>query len=105
MKLAIIIGAFLGIGRAWASVPDVVITTLSSYNGHATVAGRLVSKPEAPVGISVRNGNLMYSTLTDGEGRWGIVIRHQAVNVTVQSWSLLNPADRAAEVGRDLSIE
>lgn len=83
---------------ALADVPEVIITTLSSSGGHATVAGRLASKPERPVGISVRNGNLMYSTLTDAEGRWGIVIRHLAVNVSVESWSLLNSGEKSATV-------
>lgn len=87
-----------------AQVPDVVITTLASANGHATVAGRLTSKPSGPVGISVRNGNIMYSTLTDAEGRWGIVIRHLAVNVSVQSWSLTSPDERSTEVVAKLRL-
>lgn len=93
---------FLLSSLANAMVPDVVITTLISTNGHATVAGRLTSKPQAPVGISVRNGNLMYSTLTDGEGRWGIVIRHQSIQVEVTSWSLANAEERGREVTANL---
>ena len=81
-----------------AAVPDVVITTLSSSNGHGTVAGRLELKPSGPVGISVRNGNLMYSTITDGDGRWGIVIRHLSTQVTATSWSLTNSSDRGSDV-------
>lgn len=104
MKLstAILLGA-LWSGWLFADIPEAVITTLSSANGHATVAGRLASKPSAPVGITVRNGNLVYSTLTDSEGRWGIVIRHLAVNVTVQAWSFSNGAERGPEVSVDLA--
>lgn len=83
---------------SFAGVPDVVITTLSSANGYATVAGRLTSKPQTPVGITVRNGNLMYSTTSDPEGRWGIVIKHQSTQVTVTSWSFTNSEDRGNDV-------
>ena len=85
-------------GIALADVPDVVITTLSSANSYATVAGRLVTKPESPVGVSVRNGNLVYSTLTDSEGLWGIVIRHISNQVSVSSWNLTNGAERGKEI-------
>ncbi len=81
-----------------AAVPDVIITHTTTAGGYATIAGKLVVKPEAPVGISVRNGNLIYSTLTDPEGRWGIVIRHASVSVTAFSWSLSRTDDRGAEV-------
>lgn len=81
----------------FAEVPDPVISTLSSYNGHATIAGRLATQISAPVGISVRNGNITYSTITDTEGRWAIVIRHLGVNVSVQSWDLKVPSTRSIE--------
>lgn len=89
---------------SFAQVPEPVITTMTSSSGHATIAGRLNSKPEAPVGISVRNGNLIYSTITDLEGRWGIVIRHQSVNVSVESWNFNNPLERSEELKREIHI-
>lgn len=88
----------------FADVPDTIITHMSSASGHATIAGKLVSKPDVPVGISIRNGSIAYSTVTDPEGRWGIVIRHQAVTVTVTSWSLQNSSERGKEVIANLSI-
>lgn len=91
--LSIVASAF-----SYAEVPDVVITTLSSANGHATVGGRLAAKPDGPVGISVRNGNIMYSTISDAEGRWAIVIRHLSTQVFASSWSLTSPSERSAEV-------
>ncbi len=97
-----------GIGVAsisFAQVPDPTITTLSSYNGYATVAGRLSSQVDGPVGISVQNGNLSYSTLTDSDGRWGIVIRHQSTHVTVKSWDLRNTNDQSREVKTEVSFE
>lgn len=92
------LGGLMLVGICFAQVPDPTITTMISLNGYATIAGRLVAKADGPVGISVRNGNLMYSTLTDAEGRWGIVIRHAAVNVTVQSWDMKNPIDRSNDL-------
>lgn len=92
--IALVAGVSL---NAFANVPDVEITTLMSANSHATIAGRLKSKPQGPVGISVRNGNVMYSTVTDLEGRWGIVVRHLSVDVFVTSWSLTN-SDRGNEL-------
>lgn len=98
-----LLAVFLSIvGRA--EVPDVVITTLMSANGHATVAGRLQSKPEGPVGISVRNGNIVYSTITDSEGRWGIVIRHLSTQVAASSWNLSNSLERGTEVSADSMV-
>lgn len=98
MKLFFVLVATVSTLSVFASVPDVVITTLSSANGHATVGGRLTAKPDGPVGISVRNGNIMYSTITDAEGRWAIVIRHLSTQVFATSWSLTTPSDRGNEV-------
>jgi hypothetical protein len=99
-----IVLAVLGlVGAIAQGVPEPVITTMSSYNGYATIAGRLNSKPETPVGVSVRNGNLISSTLTDAEGRWGIVIRHLGVQVTVQTWDISHPSERGREMKYDLA--
>ena len=68
-------------GALFASIPEVVITFMDSYNGHAPVAGKLTARPEAPLGVTVRNGDIAYATVTDVEGRWGIVIRHRSVNL------------------------
>ena len=97
-NLFILVAITSTMGILRADVPEVVITTMLSANGHATIAGRLASKPKGPVGISVRNGNLSYSTVTDPEGRWGIVIRHQSTQVTANSWSLTDPTDQASPV-------
>lgn len=97
MNKAICFWMLFLVSTLWAAVPEPVITTASVSGAYAIVAGRLESKPSVPVGISVKNGNLMYSTLTDLEGRWGIVILFQNVNFTVQSWSLSEPTDKAQE--------
>jgi|GEM_PF-2261961 len=94
IALAVLFTGSLG----FAQVPEPIITYKSTYNGHATIAGRLASKPSAPMGISVQNGSLIYSTITDAEGRWGIVIRHTSTSLTVQSWDLQNPSDRSEEI-------
>jgi len=92
-----IYGAIFLSTLAQAGVPDVTITTLMASGGYATLAGKLVSQPEMPVGISVQNGNISYSTVTDAEGRWGIVVRHQSTKVNVSSWNLTNPTDRSTQ--------
>jgi hypothetical protein len=88
---------------ATADVPNVVITTLTSANGHGTVAGHLESKPQGSVGVSVRNGNVIYSTIADSDGRWGIVIRHLSTQVTVSSWSLASSTERGKEIVAELN--
>lgn len=93
IALTILFAGSLAIGQ----VPEPIITYKSTYNDHATIAGRLASKPSAPMGITVQNGSLIYSTITDAEGRWGIVIRHTSTSLTVQSWDLQNPSDRSEE--------
>ena len=90
----IFISAFLIFSNAiFAAVPEAVITFMDSYNGHATIAGNLAAKPDAPLGVTIRNGDIAYATVTDAEGRWGIVIRHRSVNVEALSYNLTNPAD------------
>lgn len=96
-----IAGVFLGT-LCMAGVPEPTITYKSTYNGHATIAGSLASKPTGPVGITVQNGSLIYSTITDAEGRWGIVIRHMSTNLSVQSWDLQNLKDKSEEQNLNL---
>lgn len=93
MKKLILALNFISV-MALSQVPEPVITDMSSAHSHATIAGRLNSKPTTPVGVSVQNGGIMYSTITDLEGRWAIVIRHRSVNVGVASWNLADAQDR-----------
>ena len=74
----------------FATIPEAVITHTNAYNGYATIAGRLTSKPEAPVGVTIQNGGIAYSTVTDNEGRWAIVIGHRSITVDAQSYNLSN---------------
>ncbi len=76
-------------------VPDPVITGTDSYQGYGTIAGKLKTPPEGnAVGISVRNGGVTYSTVTDKQGYWAIVIRHLSTTVEVQSWDQSNANGR-----------
>lgn len=88
---------------SFAAVPDPIVTGTDSYNGYATVSGRLNAKPDHPVGISIRNGNTLSSTLTDADGRWSIVFRHRSVQYTVAAWDLATPSDRS-EASGELAI-
>lgn len=93
MKLLLVL--MLSALPAFSAVPDPIVTSKDSYNGYATVSGRLASKPDHPVGISVQNGNTMSSTITDPDGRWSIVFRHLSTQFSVASWELGSPSDRA----------
>jgi hypothetical protein len=86
-------------------VPEPIITTAHSSGSFAVVAGILSGKTNQPVGISITNGNLMYSTLTDAEGRWGIVIRHLSTSLGVTSWDLQNPSEKSREITRTVTTE
>lgn len=93
---------FSTIGLA-QNIPDPVITATGVQNSYVTLAGRLKSVPGKPVGISVEHGRIHYTTLTDVDGRWGIVVRYQSNQLTVVSWDLFNPQDRGGPVS--LSLE
>jgi len=101
MKTSLLI--FIFCSSVFAAVPDPIVTGTDSYNGYATVSGRLNAKPDHPVGVSVRNGNTLSSTLTDSEGRWSIVFRHRSVQYTVTAWDLSSPSDRS-ELTAELAI-
>ena len=83
-----IIGLAIVNATIFAAIPEPVITATDTYQGYATVAGRLNAKPESALGVSVRNGNVMYSTVTDSEGRWAVVIRHRSTSVSVNAFEL-----------------
>ena len=102
----LIIGLFLfGALAAQAQVPEPVITVGEVWGRLAVVAGRLSSKPQRPVGISVLNGNIISSTLTDDEGRWSIVIRHLSQTVSVSAWDLTDPSEKSLEVKSRLVLK
>jgi hypothetical protein len=93
---------FLG-PLCFGSAPEPIITTARSSGSFAVVAGILSAKTNQPAGISIQNGNLMYSTLTDVEGRWGIVIRHLSTSLKVTSWDLQNPSEKSREILRSIT--
>lgn len=84
---------------AKASVPQPIVTGTDSYNGFATVCGKLDAKPDHPMGISLANGNILSSTITDPDGRWSVVFRQRSIEYTVASWSLADASDRSEITG------
>lgn len=98
MKRLIIVLFFWGALAARAEVPEPVITVGEVLGRVAVVAGKLSAVPTKPVGISVLNGNIISSTLTDAQGRWSLVIRHLSHTVSVSAWDLMEPSDRSFEV-------
>lgn len=97
MKLFILL-SLLSFNAFTAELPEPVVTTAIANGTYAVVAGKLAAKPEHPIGVSVQNGVLMYSTITDAEGRWGLVIRTLSSGLKVNSFDLTRPAERSAEV-------
>jgi len=87
----------------WAEVPEPVITVGEVQGRFAVVAGKLAQSPGKAVGVSVLNGNIISSTLTDGEGRWSVVIRHLSNQVSASSWDLNRPEDKSKAVSRYFS--
>lgn len=97
MKLLFLI-SLMGVTVYASQIPEPVVTTANANGTFGIVAGRLAMKPERPVGVSVQNGNLITSTVTDAEGRWGIVIRVLSSGLKVNSYDLNQPNERSAEV-------
>src|SRR3954467_8171673 len=79
---------------ASAAVPDPVIGVLSQASSYVTIAGHLSEKPNGPVGISIKNGGIIYPTVSDPDGNWGAVVRMLTTHFEVASWSLTNANDR-----------
>lgn len=98
MRHLVLIAFLSATSQAFADVPEPVVTHASSYQGHATIAGRLSSNPDAVTGITVENGGLKYSTITDAEGNWSVVIRHRSVSYSVKSFDLKGSGDASHEV-------
>lgn len=73
---------------ALAEIPIPKVEFTDVYQTHATVAGRLTSLPTSPVGITIENGGIKYSTLTDAEGRWGIVFKYRSARYSVSAFEL-----------------
>ncbi len=98
MKILGIIITLMVATLSFAGIPEPVVTYSSVYQGYATIAGKLATTPVGPVGISVENGGLKYATVSDSQGRWGIVIRYLGTTFSVNSFSLVQPSDVSAEI-------
>ena len=83
---------------AAAEVPEPKVDYASVYQGYATITGVLVSQPNDPVGITIKNGGLTYSTVTDAQGKWGLVIRLLSSNYSVASFDLRKPGDHSLQL-------
>ena len=102
MKTLFLFWALLG-SVGFAEVAGPVVTSASAIGGVGFISGKLDGKTDRPLGISVQNGNVISSTVTDPEGRWAIVIRHLATQFTVTSWQLSQGLERSVEVRGELS--
>ncbi len=83
---------------AFAELPEAKVDYGNVYQSHATLAGRLTSKPTEPLGVTIENGGLKYSTITDADGNWGLVFKYRSGNYTINTFELQNPASKGSEV-------
>ena len=95
MKRLILVSGLLGGLSAFADVPQARVEFASAYKGYATIGGTLESAPAKSVGVSILNGGLKYSTITDSEGKWSIVIKHRGVDYSVETFALMNTRERS----------
>src|SRR5262245_55196468 len=102
MKRLVLLGLALSHLTLFAEEPQIVITFKNSANGYGTVAGRVVSSKGKPVGITVQNGGLKFSSISDLDGSWGLVFPHRAVNFTVTAWELGNHSEILAKTSESL---
>lgn len=93
MKLGTLFFTVILTASTFAAVPDVVLDFKNSYNGYGTFAGHLTSTPTAPVGITVDNGGLKFSTIADKDGNWAISFRQRVVMSDITAWSFSNAND------------
>jgi hypothetical protein len=87
---------------ALAEIPKPIVEFVDVYQTHATVAGRLNSKPTAPMGVTVENGGVKYSTLTDADGYWGIVFKYRSPRYLVRVFGLTDNANKSQELRGNL---
>jgi hypothetical protein len=102
MKTLFLVWVLLG-SVCSAEVVGPVVTSASAVGGVGFIAGKLDGKTDRPLGISLQNGNVISSTITDPEGHWAIVIRHLSNQFSVQSWELSRGLERSVEVHGELS--
>lgn len=93
---AILIVMLVSCAFAVADVPELVLKYKNSYGGYATFAGKLGTKPAEPIGVTVDNAGLKFSTITDKEGNWAITFRQHAVTSDITAWSFSRPDERSA---------
>ncbi len=101
MNRLICAALFSASSLALGGVPQAVVTFTDTYEGYATVAGKLSETPRQPVGVTVENGNLKYSTITDRSGNWSVVFRQRAMSYRTSAFSLQNER----EIGKTTSGE
>lgn len=95
MKKIVLCLALNALATSGFAIPNAIVTGTDSYNGYATVSGRLSEKPNRMMGVSVRNGNTSSSTIADEEGRWSVVFRHLSTQFFVTAWDIARPGDRS----------
>jgi hypothetical protein len=99
MDKIIFIASILTISTAaTAEVPEAKVEYTNVYQSHATMAGKLTSRPVEPVGVTVENGGLKYSTITDGDGAWGLVFKYRSSNYTVTTFELKDATSKSPEL-------
>ena len=83
---------------ALSETPEPKVEFADVYQTHATVAGRLASKPVTPVGVTIENGGVKYSTLTDADGNWGVVFKYRSPRYYVSSFDLSESSKKSSVI-------
>jgi len=102
MKSLLIVTLLLQAFPSFGSVPEPVLDHKNSYNGYGTFAGHLSAKPAEPLGITVDNGGVKFSTITDKEGNWAISFRQRVIYSDITAWSLSNLNESSSTLRAEL---
>lgn len=79
---------------------NVSITHKDSYNGFATAGGKIIAENlSVPYIVTVKNGGLSYSTVTDEMGNWTVVFRHRSTQFEVSAKPISNTRDNNQSIG------
>ena len=78
---------------------EITTTVRESSNGYLTLSGSVNSEnSDGPFLVTLENGGLPYTTLTDGNGRWSLVIQARSQHYSVSAKPLI-PATTTFESG------
>ncbi|MCB0362027.1 MAG: hypothetical protein KDD35_04880 [Bdellovibrionales bacterium] len=90
MKITLVLSVFLAFPSfAFGSVPcSIDYGRVTDYLG--VVSGTADLADNAPAYITVNNGGLKYTTLTDSAGNWTVTFRYFSTRLNAYSWQTID---------------